>query len=530
MRRLALFVCVGCGQVSPLETSPVAPLLSGRELDLRSTRVAAPAPFIPAQCYARTTVEDGTPRNPCWTCHQKPRAPNFVDDSELQLALDMPAPAAPFPWTNLRAAAQVMPSADEILAWVREDNWHDDDGAISLARSLADLPAGWDADADGVWDGFVPDLWLAADTAGWDHAPDGTATGWRSYAYTPLPGVFWPTNGGWGDAWIRLPPAYREDATEVPDLGVATRNLDLVEALVQRTAAIDGWAPREGRLLRWAGRAGKLQDDGLLEPPTPGLLPVGTELAHSVRYVEPTESGVRSAARLKEMRYARKTTWQSWSDTKASAADEAKERFDFPDRLKTLHGDVEHGVFTGRGWLFQGFVEDALGELRPQTFEETAWCVGCHGGIAATTDGTFSLARKQPGDAGWRHDDVGLYGVPDLLRADGRGEAALYLETTRSGDDFQANDDIRTRFFPGGTLDPVAVAALEHDLSPLVLPSGERALALAATTMSVVRSQAFSLGREPVRALTDTQVWTNVPIGEPTGWSDPVAPGFVPSP
>jgi hypothetical protein len=118
---------------------------------------------------------------------------------------------------------------------------------------------------------------------------------------------------------------YREDAAGRPDQEVAARNLDLVEALVRRTAVIDGWAPREGRLLRWEGRAGALQDDGLLEPPTPGLLPVGTELAHSVRYVEPTESGVRSAARLKEMRYARKTTWQSWSDTQASASDEAKE-------------------------------------------------------------------------------------------------------------------------------------------------------------------------------------------------------------
>src|SRR5262245_45562679 len=128
MRRFLLLVCVGCGQVSPLETAPVAAPPSGRDLDLRSGRAAAPAPFIPAQCYARTTLADGTPRNPCWTCHQKPRPPNFADDSELQLSLDMPAPAATSPWTNLRAPApDAIPSADEILAWVREDNWHDED-------------------------------------------------------------------------------------------------------------------------------------------------------------------------------------------------------------------------------------------------------------------------------------------------------------------------------------------------------------------------------------------------------------------
>jgi hypothetical protein len=66
-----------------------------------------------------------------------------------------------------------------------------------------------------------------------------------------------------------------------------------------------------------------------------------------------------------------------------------------PDTLKTVLGDVERGVGTGTGWLRQGFIEGCgRGALRPQTMEETAACIGCHGGVGAPTDGTFSFARK----------------------------------------------------------------------------------------------------------------------------------------
>ncbi len=500
---------------------------SGRDMDLRSSSGTIAAPFIPAPCYANTGLADGGARTPCWTCHQQPRAPNFVRDEDLQLAYAMPAPAAANPWTNLLAPARPPPSADEIVAWIRDDNWLDDDGSLSLARALRNLPDGWDSDGDGSWDGFVPDLWFAADEGAWDHAPDGALTGWRSYVYHPLPGAFWPTNGSWGDAWIRLPEVYRQDPSGAFDLAVYEANLALVESLAQRTVV--GWAPREGQGLRWAGRAGVLQDDGQVGAPIVGLLPVGTELSHSVRYVDPTDDGrVQMAARLKELRYARKTTWQTWAALETAAAMEAKERHDFPDRLKSLHGDLERGVFTGGGWLLQGFVEDARGELRPQTVEETSWCVGCHGGIAATTDGTFSLARKVPGDAGWRHDRAGLYGLPDLARADGRCEAALYLETTGSGDDFAANEEIRARYFDAdGALLEGPAAALATDLSPLVLPSPERALALNAVSMEVARTQSFVRGREPVRGLDEGQLWRRVPVDDPTGWEEPVAPNFV---
>ena len=48
------------------------------------------------------------------------------------------------------------------------------------------------------------------DDEGFDHAPDGTPTGWRAFAYMPLPSTFWPANGSTDDVLIRLPEAYRE--------------------------------------------------------------------------------------------------------------------------------------------------------------------------------------------------------------------------------------------------------------------------------------------------------------------------------
>jgi hypothetical protein len=85
---------------------------------------------------------------------------------------------------------------------------------------------------------------------------------------------------------------------------------------------------------------------------------------------------------------------------------EIKERNDFPDRLKLPIGNLEDGISNGKDWVLQGFIEDAAGILRPQTFEESSSCIGCHGGIGATIDSSFSYARKLDVSAfqrGWFH-------------------------------------------------------------------------------------------------------------------------------
>ncbi len=168
---------------------------------LADDRLGAPldndTAFIPPQCYTDTLDADGIAHNPCFTCHVKSRAPNYINDSDLQLSYAFPAPALANPWTNLfedrrRRIAAI--SDDDILKYIRTDNYLTLEGTIRLASILAAPPKNWDADGDGRWSGYVPDVYFRFDSDGYDLAPDGGRTGWRAFAYTPLPGSFSPAS------------------------------------------------------------------------------------------------------------------------------------------------------------------------------------------------------------------------------------------------------------------------------------------------------------------------------------------------
>ena len=140
----------------------------------------------------------------------------------------------------------------------------------------------------------------------------------------------------------------------------------------------------------------------------------------------------------------KKTSWQSYADLEEGALAEKKEDADFPDRPKQFFGSAEAGIPNGMGWRLQGFIEDAAGDLRPQSFEETVFCMGCHGSIGTTDDSTFAFPRKLSGPGafrdGWYHwTQKGLAGTPDLVRADGQGDYAHYLRTNHAGDEFRSN-------------------------------------------------------------------------------------------
>ena len=103
------------------------------------------------------------------------------------------------------------------------------------------------------------------------------------------------------------------------------------------------------------------------------------------------------------------------------------------------------------GWQLQGFIEDARGRLRVQTEEETRFCMGCHSTIGVTVDQTFSFARKVPGTAGWRHQDLrGILDVPQAGHPE--PEILTYFKRVGGGDGFRANTEILDRFFPTGAL------------------------------------------------------------------------------
>ncbi len=547
LRALALLALLGAGPAAAL--------------DLGDDALPNPAAYIPSQCYTRTLGAGGATHNPCYACHVASKPPNYVNDADLQLSYAFPQPAQDNRWVNLfkdRSLAVHLIGDDEILRYIRESNYRRG-RELLLAERLRRLPAGWDVDGNGRWDGYVPDAWFHFDASGFDRSPDGGYTGWRAYAYFPFLGTFWPTNGSTDDILIRLATPFREDAQGRFDIGVYRVNLAIVEAVVKRADVplpptderrygvdLDGdgslgtarrvrydWQPLAGRFMHYVGRAGLLQREGRLHLAA-GLLPEGTEFLHSVRYVEPTaDGGVRLAARMKELRYARKTRWHSYSELREAALAELKENDDFPDRPRQFVGNAERGLRNGQGWVYQGFIEDARGSLRPQTYAETVFCMGCHSGLGITTDGIFSLQRKLVAPApqgGWYHWSQTDYlrGLPDPRQADGQGFYAAYLRANGAGDEFRANTQVRRRFFGAdGRLDPAMLERLGHDIAVLLYPSRERALTLDKAYRLIVQEQSFADGRDAT-VTPPKNVYRQVPTDQATGVETPLAaPGAL---
>src|SRR5262249_5964036 len=155
-----------------------------------------------------------------------------------------------------------------------------------------------------------------------------------------------PTNGSTDDVLIRLDPALQQDASGRVDPATYEINLAIVEALIKRADVpidpvderalgtdldLDGVLGRAARVafradpggrtpMHYVGRARALERNGTF-PIAPGLFPLGTEFLHSVRYLDVGRDGdVTMAARMKELRYAKKVRWFSAADLKAKAA------------------------------------------------------------------------------------------------------------------------------------------------------------------------------------------------------------------
>jgi len=510
--------------------------------------IPAGAPYVPPQCYTRTQDADGRVHNPCFTCHADAAAPNYVADGSLQLSYDFGPASRVNPWTNLfvdRSAAVAAISDDEILRYVREDNYRGFAARLGAIRT-------WDEDGDGRWSGWLPDVEFYLDDEGFDRASDGSYTGWRAYAYLPLPGGFWPTNGSFGDAFIRLPVSFREDRPGHFDRRVYATNLAILEALIaRRDVGIEPTDERaigvdldgngtlgEARVVRfrwkaganamsWAGVAGASQREGKSHLAA-GLFPEGTELAHSLRYLDVEGGRARMAPRMKELRYMVKTSWLSYGRLEDQAMKEAIEKETSPNKTRALLGSSERGISNGAGWRLSAFIEDAEGALRPQTLEEHAFCIGCHSGIGVTDDSVFSFGRKLGAGAvrrGWFHPtqhDLG--GVGELVRADGRGEYSDYLAQNGAGDELRANEELSSHFFDAkGDLRPEMTARLRTDVSALLLPSPARALVLDKAYRTIVREQSFTRGRDAT-VTPATNVHRDLPDGEllSTGIEEPV--------
>ena len=537
--------------------APLAPKLAPSEsvaASFRGPSLSNAAAYIPAQCYAKTRGDGGGVHNGCFVCHQQSLVPNYVNDADVQTELSFASYATQNRWSHGQRPPEPPDITDaELLARVRESNYQSN-GALTLAGKLRQPSSDWDANHDGVWNGFIPDCWFQFDASGFDTEPSGKKTGWRAVASTPLPGMFMPTNGSLGDVMIRLPRAYRLDAEGHESGRIYSINLAIVEAYVKRAAVplpptdekalgsdLDGdgalgratrvafvWPPKPGRVFHYVGKAATLdpEHEGW---PVAGLYPRGTEFLHSVRYLDVVDERVGMAARMKELRYMKKLRWLNYGQLDQNAQAEAREKQKSPDKLKHVFADAERGVTTGVGWQMQGFIEAENGELRPQNIEETTACIGCHGGVGATVDATFAFSRKLPDKSfqgGWYHPSQhGLEDVAEPKRADGVGEYAHYLAAVGGGDDFQTNDEVRAKFFgQGGKLDRARLAQLSRDVTVLLLPSPARALALDRAYLGLVKAQHFELGRDVT--LGAAQVETRVEQDAATGIETPIAPAW----
>lgn len=449
---------------------------------------------IPPQCYTDT----GGEHNPCYACHQNavPGRENTMNDHDLQEAYSFSDAGLTNHWSNLfedRSARVGQISDAEILDYIDQDNYSD-----LAARLTAAGFTGWKPDLANLADGAA-----AFDEEGF--ARDGSW--WVAFSYKPLPSTFWPTQGSTDDVMIRLPAEFYKKADGSVSRDVYKANLAILEANIKGYAKIGSWPIDEQAV------GEDLNDDGQLTVVNevsanrphyvgaagqtdliPHVYPLNTEFLHTVRYVGVKPDGsIYNARHMKEVRYMKRRIQSRHFQLNHYYEEEnlEKEQGSLPSYKNFGH----EGLSTNFGWNITGFLENKEGKLRWNTFEENAFCMGCHSTIGSTIDKTFSFPRKVDGAAGWGY--INLRGMPDAPNlGETLGEVATYLQRVGGGTEFRSNPELESRFYHAdGSLNTVALASA-GDFYELAAPSPERALLLNKAYKAIVEEQDFIFGRD----------------------------------
>ncbi|MBD3797380.1 MAG: hypothetical protein IE887_06505 [Campylobacterales bacterium] len=533
----AILLVIGCGTSTKKNTTTQqadvnkSVYLQQLEVDnnisyeeIKNTRGA----YITSMCYTKTQDEkSGNISNPCYSCHTKGKIPNYYNDTNLQQEYNFPEEVRKNPFSNLfrdRSNAVGKITDSEILDYIRDSNYFDKNGKITLASVLPS-----------DWQGYRPDCYYNFDDEGFDRDPNKNYTLWRAFRYYPFLGTFWPTNGSTDDVLIRLAPEFSQNESGIFDIEIYKLNLSIVEALtkqknVQLSSVVDenkyGVDLNQNGILdsaneiiiasydkmSYVGKAKAQLAEGKLHI-APGLFPEGTEFLHSVRYVDWDEKSghIAMSKRMKELRYAKKYGWSTYSEIERVAQAELNEALANGSNeaiLANFRGDYENGLDNDISWKYQGFIEDKNGNLRPQTHEETIGCMGCHSHLGATTDSIFSFARKLEGsnksssDFGWNHwTQKGLVGVKEpqvnYKNFGKQYEYSFYLNNNHSGNEFRNNDEVQAKFFNSDTtVKSEMLDKLHNDISVLLFPSKSRALALDKGYKVMVEEQSYIYGRD----------------------------------
>ena len=506
--------------------------------------------YITSMCYTQTT-DTLTEHvfNPCYSCHTKGKIPNYYNDTNLQKEYNFPAEVMKNPFTNLfkdRSDRVEAITDSTILGYIRESNYFSKEGTITLAMELPK-----------EWKGYRPDCYFNFDEEGFDLDNNGDYTGWRAFRYYPFLGTFWPTNGSTDDVLVRLDTLFTQDENNTFDKEIYKINLTIVEALVKQKDIAFEFSVDEKFYGVDLNSNGLLDTASTISPKVSsyvglaklylkeekvhlaqGLFPENTEFLHSVRYLDWDEKKdqVALSARIKELRYAKKYTWKTYGQIQRAAQSELWESqaLDSSEaQIALFRGNYEEGLNNSIGWVYQGFIEDREGKLRPQTHEETISCMGCHSHLGATTDSIFAFARKFEGtnkdekEYGWNHwSQKGLKGIKEpKAEYIGHGEQyeySFYLHNNHSGNEFRNNDEVQSKFFDeNGSVKQVLIDALHEDVTELLFPSKARALKLNKGYRVMVEEQSYIYGRDAnVKAME--HVYKEVREGSTTGIKKPI--------
>jgi hypothetical protein len=455
---------------------------------------------VPPMCYTQTTGFF----NPCYVCHQDEvrgtgRA-NFQNDGFLQGDYFFSDVATHNHWTNLfidRTARMAEISDEQIDEWVATDNYNGTSERLAEQGYEGYFP-------------FIADLEkgaMAFDGEGF--ALDGSH--WVAFTYKPMPSTFWPTNGATDDVMIKLPAEFRQKADGSYSRDVYVANLAIAEAAIKGMSSVTLPEVDENEIgvdLDGDEALGLITE--LLRPPNyvgqaSGvnveifLYPAGTSFLHTVRYVGIDEQGsIVIPPRMKEVRYMIKQEFKRKDIIAKVYSDEYQEKQQ--GALPRYFSQGDDGITNKFGWLINGFIENADGQLRHQSFEEGFFCMGCHNSIGTTIDSTFAFPRKVDGADGWGYID--LHGMPDAPSVgEQTGEIRTYLERVGGGSEFRHNDEMRERFFDGTQLDHAKLDQAA-DVYEMVTPSPERARLLNKAYRVLVEEQdlperGFNHGRDP---------------------------------
>ncbi|MDY0349005.1 MAG: hypothetical protein RBR13_09275 [Tenuifilaceae bacterium] len=422
-------------------------------------------PEIPAQCWIETSY--GT-QNACKYCHtdflaEVGHGNNFpISDDQEEFSFPS-ANLNRILWQNIiypqnieeRLAAEgiAVPSIDDV-EYVRVDNWgskyaevrprgHNgwlNDKSASkdfilfpalnpnhLFPMVAENPTHNGANGYIDAEGFVKD-------------ENDEYTGWRTINFFPY-AIFTPLRGSVSGIYLRLPAEFMCSNNEL-DISIYKQNLELLEQNIKNQPI---------------SRSSYFGDaEGV--PISKGFYPVGTEFAHPLHYVDLHADGEVGTAvdgvlangamqyefpgtrskRIKEMRYMYK-----WKNVGLEDIAEDEDEEDDEDFASYIGREGQGWVDNDAGWILAAYIENREGELRPQTTEELAQCIGCHSKVGNTVDAVWSFQRKLPHMEGWAEMNYGLYSSKDsdktrlhdyLYKETGMGEQGYFYSSVVGAD------------------------------------------------------------------------------------------------